>query len=54
MKIKIDENSINQELVILRQKFLKKKTKTTVKNSYVSLGFEPGFSTIILKQQFEL
>ena len=46
LKIKVDENSINLELLSLRLKFLKKKSKSAVKNSYVSLGFEPGFSPI--------
>lgn len=49
LKIKIDENSINLELLSLRLKFLKKKSKSAVKNSYVSLGFEPGFSSITIK-----
>lgn len=49
LKLKIDEQSILQELTSLRSKLLKKKTKTNLKGGYVALGFEPGFGSIFLK-----
>jgi hypothetical protein len=49
IKVKIDEQSILNELTSIRSKFLKKKTKSTSKSGYVALGFEPGFGSIFIK-----
>lgn len=49
LKLKTDEQSILQELASLRAKFLKKKTKASVKGGYVALGFEPGFGSVFIK-----
>lgn len=49
LKPKIDEQSILIELISIRSKFLKKKTKAISKNNYVALGFEPGFGNVFVK-----